>query len=72
VDRGLGELNLEYHGKRQSGRLGGVTVARLQSGTADAYKAACVRAGQRESQFKPAVLQYRRDLSMAFDDYVMA
>jgi hypothetical protein len=72
VDRGLSELNLEYQGKRKSGRLGGVTVARLQSGTADAYKAACVRAGQRESQFKPAVLQYRRDLSMAFDDYVLA
>lgn len=70
VDIRLGELNLEYLGKRKSGRLGGLRLARLQPGTADAYKAACVRAGQRETQFKPAVLQYRRDLSMPFDDYV--
>lgn len=70
VDRRLGELNLEYESKRKSGRLGDLRLARLQPGTADAYKAACVRAGQRETQFKPAVLQYRRDLRMAFDDYV--
>jgi hypothetical protein len=47
-----------------------VTVARLQPGTAAEYKAACVRAGQRETQFKPAILQYRRDLSMPFHEYV--
>ncbi len=71
VDRRLAELNLEYDGKRRSGRLGALTVAWLRRGTAEAYKAVCVRAGQRETQFKPAVLQYRKELTMPFDDYVM-
>jgi hypothetical protein len=30
---------------------------------------ACVRAGQREGQFKPVVLQYRKDLKFAFDEF---
>jgi sterol desaturase/sphingolipid hydroxylase (fatty acid hydroxylase superfamily) len=33
------------------------------------YKVACVRGGQREGQFKPAVLHYRSDLGFSFDDY---
>jgi hypothetical protein len=71
VDRRLGELNIEYDGKRTSGRLGPLTVAWLKRGTADAYKASCVRAGQREAQFKPAVLQYRKELAASFDSYVI-
>ena len=71
VDRRLGELNIEYHGKRASGRLGPLTVAWLKPGAADAYKVACVRAGQREGQFKPAVLQYGKDLALSFDAYVV-
>ena len=70
VDQRLGELNIEYHGKRQSGRLGPLTLACLKPGAAEAYKAACVRTGQREMQFKPAALQYRKSLPLAFDDYV--
>jgi hypothetical protein len=70
VDARLGELNLEYHGKRASGRLGPLAVAWLKRGTADAYKAAAVGAGQREGQFKPAVLQYRSGLTFRFDDYL--
>lgn len=70
VDRRLGELNIEYHSKRKSGRLGALTLVWLKQGVAEAYKAACVRAGQREIQFKPAVLQYRKDLVLPFDDYV--
>jgi hypothetical protein len=62
VDGRLAELNIEYDSKRASGRLLPLAVTRLKSGAADAYKAACVRAGQREGQFKPVVLQYRRDL----------
>jgi hypothetical protein len=69
VDRRLGELNIEYHAKRGSGRLLPLNVRRLRRGAADAYKAACVRAGQREGQFKLAVLQYRKDLVMSFDEY---
>jgi hypothetical protein len=69
VDRRLGELNIEYHAKRGSGRLRPLDVRCLRRGAADAYKAACVRAGQREGQFKLAVLQYRKDLVMSFDEY---
>ena len=72
IDRRLGELNIEYHGKRMSGRLGPLTIAWLKRGAADAYKRACVRAGQREGQFKPAVLQYRKDLILSFDDYLIS
>jgi GH3 auxin-responsive promoter len=71
IDRRLGELNLEYQSKRASGRLGPLTVARLKRGTATAYKDACVRSGQREGQFKPAVLQYRRELTLSFEPYVI-
>jgi hypothetical protein len=71
VDRRLGELNLEYHGKRLSGRLGPLTIAWLKHGAAEAYKRACIGAGQREGQFKPAVLQYRRDLILSLDDYLI-
>lgn len=56
LDAALGERNLEYHGKRASGRLGPVSIAWLRPGAADIYKAACVQAGQREGQYKPAVL----------------
>jgi hypothetical protein len=72
VDRRLGELNIEYHAKRLSGRLGPLTIAWLKHGAADAYKRACIGAGQREGQFKPAVLQYRRNLILSFDDYLIA
>ncbi len=71
IDHRLGELNIEYQGKRHSGRLGPLTMAWLKRGAAEAYKAAAVRAGQREGQFKPAVLQYRKDLVLRFDDYVI-
>jgi hypothetical protein len=72
VDRRLGELNIEYHGKRMSGRLGPLTISWLKRGAADAYKSACIRAGQREGQFKPAVLQYRKDLILSFDDFLIS
>src|SRR5712691_5688341 len=70
IDHRLGELNIEYHGKRASGRLKPLDVAWLKPGAGEAYKLACVRAGQREGQFKPIVLQYRKDLRFSFDDYV--
>jgi hypothetical protein len=71
VDRRLGELNVEYHGKRASGRLPPLTVALLRRGAGEAYKTACVLAGQREGQFKPAILQYRRELAVSFEPYVI-
>ncbi len=72
VDHRLGELNVEYHSKRASGRLAPLTIALLRQGAGEAYKSACVRAGQREGQFKPAVLQYRKELVLSFEPYVIA
>jgi GH3 auxin-responsive promoter len=71
VDARLGELNIEYHAKRESERLGPLTVAWLRRGTGEAYKAAGVRAGQREGQFKPRVLQYRKDIALPVEQYVV-
>jgi hypothetical protein len=71
IDRCLGELNVEYQSKRASGRLAPLTISLLREGAGEAYKAACVRAGQREGQFKPAVLQYRKDLALSFIPYVI-
>ena len=71
VDAHLGELNVEYHGKRASGCLAMLQVAWLTHGTAQAYKAACVQAGQREGQFKPPVVLYRKDLALEIDDHVI-
>lgn len=58
VDRRLGDLNIEYRSKRASGRLAPLVVSPLRTGAGEDYKAHCVRAGQREGQFKPAVLQH--------------
>jgi hypothetical protein len=70
IDHRLGELNIEYHSKRASGRLKALDLVWLKPGAGEAYKVACVRSGQREGQFKPAVLQYRKDLRFPFDGYV--
>jgi hypothetical protein len=71
VDRRLGELNIEYHSKRASGRLAPLTIVFLRPGAGEAYKTACVLAGQREGQFKPAVLQYRSQLALALEPYAV-
>jgi hypothetical protein len=70
VDARLAELNIEYHGKRESRRLGPPVVAWLRRGAGEAYKEASVRAGQREGQFKPQVLQYRKDVLLPLEAYV--
>lgn len=62
VDAQLGRINGEYHSKRASGRLGPLAVTLLQRGAAEAHKSALVDVGQREAQFKPVILQYRKDL----------
>jgi hypothetical protein len=71
VDERLGDVNIEYHSKRASGRLAPLTTAWLRHGAGEAYKAACVRAGQREGQFKPVVLQYRSKLALPLEPYVI-
>jgi sterol desaturase/sphingolipid hydroxylase (fatty acid hydroxylase superfamily) len=61
VDRLLGERNIEYRGKRASGRLGPLVVCLMREGFGDAYRTWCVGRGQREGQFKALVLQYATD-----------
>jgi hypothetical protein len=70
IDTQLSTVNMEYRGKRESGRLAPLVVARLRPGAGDAYKAACVTAGQREGQFKPALLHYRKQLAFPVESYV--
>ena len=67
VDRHLGIMNVEYHSKRRSGRLGPLQVRWLPAGTGDLYRASCVAAGQRDAQFKYLHLQYARDCAYDFE-----
>jgi hypothetical protein len=70
VDAGLAARNLEYHAKRDSGRLARPSLTWVGPDAGDAYKAACVRSGQREGQYKPAVLVYAREMKLAPDTLV--
>jgi hypothetical protein len=65
VEAALGARNLEYHAKRGSGRLRPLDVRWFAPGAGEACKAASVRAGQREGQYKPTVLQYEKDLRLS-------
>jgi sterol desaturase/sphingolipid hydroxylase (fatty acid hydroxylase superfamily) len=69
VDDKLQTLNVEYHAKRESGRLGPPAAAWLQSGTGEAYKKFCVDQGQREGQFKTLALAYRRTFAFDLDGH---
>ena len=69
VDSLLKKGNIEYESKRSSQRLKSLKVHFLKQGSADAYKAHCVSKGQRESQFKTVLLQYRADIDFSFDKY---
>jgi len=61
VDRLIGERNIEYRGKRASGRLAPLTVCPMREGFGAAYRTWCVGRGQREGQFKTVALQYASD-----------
>ena len=67
VDRGLREANIEYDGKRGSGRLAPVEIKRLRPGTGEEFRADRVAAGQRDSQFKYLHLQYAHECPFDFD-----
>ena len=66
VDRGLREANIEYDGKRGSGRLSPVEIKRLRPGTGGEFRADRVAAGQRDSQFKYLHLQYAHECPFDF------
>jgi len=67
VDAGLAARNLEYEAKRRSGRLPRPVVSWARPGSGERYKAASVRAGQREGQYKPTVLVHARELRLPLD-----
>lgn len=70
IDARLGALNLEYQGKRASGRLDVLEVQVLADGTGDAYRKYCVGQGQREGQFKIVALQSSENFDFPLQNYV--
>lgn len=56
IDRRLGEANLEYHGKRASGRLRAPCVHRMPAAWTERTARAHATAGRRDVQWKPPVL----------------
>ena len=69
IDTFLKEGNIEYDSKRSSQRLKPLKVRLLKQGTAEVYKTHCINKGQRESQFKAVLLQYRNDIDFPFDQH---
>ncbi len=67
VDRQLQSLNVEYHAKRESGRLAPLTAAWLEAGTEERFRQYSVSQGQREGQFKVVALAYRSKLPFDLD-----
>ena len=72
LEQHLGRMNVEYQAKRESGRLQPLQVVYLQPGTGEAYRIHCLQEGQRDTQFKVVRLQYAKDCSFDFSDYVTA
>lgn len=70
IDQALSELNDEYLAKRQSGRLKPVDVHVLKMGTGEAYRAHCIRQGQKEGQFKIVTLQYAHQCDFSFQSHL--
>lgn len=69
LDRRLRSANIEYDGKRASGRLSPLRVRRLRDGTGDEYRMSRVADGQRDTQFKYLTLQYARECPFDFEPF---
>jgi sterol desaturase/sphingolipid hydroxylase (fatty acid hydroxylase superfamily) len=67
VDARLCDLNVEYAAKRESERLGPIQACWLARETGEVFKQSCVKQGQREGQFKPVALAYRKGFSFDLD-----
>lgn len=70
IEQQLYKSNVEYASKRDSGRLHPLEVKLVKQGTAEAYKQYCLDKGQRESQYKPLLLQYQSDTNFPFEKYL--
>ncbi|MCE2461258.1 MAG: GH3 auxin-responsive promoter family protein, partial [Pseudomonadales bacterium] len=72
VDAGLRSSNIEYDGKRASGRLEPLQVGWLRPGTGDAFREHRVAGGQRDAQFKYLHLQRVEECGFDFEPYLHA
>lgn len=70
LDSHLKEVNIEYASKVSDQRIRPITILPLQKGTAEAYRADCLRRGQSESQFKFLHLQYLSETEFPFREYL--
>ena len=70
IEKSLYSYNVEYASKRDSGRLNSLELVRVKPGTAEMYKRYCIEKGQRESQYKPLLLQYQSDNTFPFESYI--
>ena len=70
LEQHMGQTNLEFQAKRESERLQPLRIVYLQPGTGEAYKTHCLQQGQRDTQYKVVRLQYAKDCSFNFPDYV--
>jgi len=68
----LGEVNLEFKTKLDSGRISFKGIKTLKIGTLEAYKKQCVNDGQREGQFKLVKLKYRDEISFSFEEHIVS
>jgi hypothetical protein len=67
LDAALCALNIEYSGKRASGRLRPAELAWLKPGAGEAYRRHCIESkGQRESQLKLLALQTNEECDFDF------
>lgn len=67
LDEKLGEVNIEYRAKRDSLRLGPPCLHLLKEGAFARYRAARVKEGVREAQFKMVLLSAKIEMLSDFD-----
>lgn len=72
VDAGLRSTNIEYDGKRASGRLDALRIGWLRTGTGDAFREHRVAGGQRDAQFKYLHLQAIEECGFDFEPFRQA
>lgn len=70
IELALFRLNEEYRAKRESGRLMPLRVLLMKAGAGEAYRAHCIRQGQKEGQFKTVTLQYAHRCDFPLQSYV--
>ena len=69
LDNAIQEENIEYKTKRSSVRLKPLEIYQLKQGAFELYKKYYLDQGQREGQFKPLILQYKKDLAFNITEH---